>query len=73
MYSMYDCDLALRTKPSGVYRHQRDLGLYKVGYNERKVYDPNMKLAIHAKESPIWTRGKASDLVPSRPISPTHI
>ena len=30
--------LPLRTKPSGLYRHWRDLGLHKVGYRERNLH-----------------------------------
>ena len=36
--------LPLRTKPSGLYRHRRGLGLYKVGYRERNlhIWTPNL-------------------------------
>ena len=65
--------VVLRTKPFGLYRHRRDLGLYIVGYKERKVHDPNAKLAIHAREGPIWTRRRSFYIVSSRPISPTYV
>ena len=30
--------ILVRTKPSGLYRHRRRLGLYKVGYRERNLH-----------------------------------
>ena len=30
--------VVLRTKPSGLYRHRRGLGLHKVGYRERNLH-----------------------------------
>ena len=65
--------LVLRTKPSGLYRHRRGLGLHRVGYSEGNLYIRIAKLAFHAKESPIRTRGKVFYLVSSRPISLAHV
>ena len=56
----------LRTKPSGLYRHRRGLGLHKVGYREGNLYIRIAKLAFHAKESPIRTRDEVLSLVSSR-------
>ena len=57
--------LVLRTKPSGLYRHRRGLGLYKVGYRERNLHIRIAKLAFHAKETPIRTWDKVFYLVAS--------
>ena len=65
--------LVLRTKPSGLYRHRRGLGLYRVGSQRKEIIHPDAKLAIHAKESPIRTRGKVFYLVSSWPISLAHV
>ena len=39
------------TKPSGLYRHRRWLGLHKVGYRERNLHIHISKLAFHKGES----------------------
>ena len=39
----------------------------------KEIIHPNAKLATHAKESPIQTRGKAFYLVSSRPINPADV
>ena len=52
--------MPLRTKPSSLYRHRRDLGLYRVGLRRKESSHPNAKLAIHAKESPIRNEGRPS-------------
>ena len=57
--------LVLRTKPSGLYRRQRGLGLHKVGYREGDLHIQIAKLANDAKESPIWTRDEVFNLVSS--------
>ena len=57
--------LLLRTKPSGLYRHRRGLGLHRVGYKEGDQHIRTAKLAFHAKESPIRTRDKVFNLVSS--------
>ena len=44
--------LVLQTKPSGLYRHQRAVGLHGVGYIEGDLHIRIAKLAFHAKESP---------------------
>ena len=54
--------LVLRTKPSGLYRHRRRLGLHRVGYREGDLHIRIVKLAFHAKESPTRTRTKSSIL-----------
>ena len=48
--------VVLQTKPSGLYRHRRGLGLHRVGYKEGDLHIYTAKLAFHAKESPIRTR-----------------
>ena len=57
--------VVLRTKPSGLYRHRRGLGLHRVGYKEGDLHIGIAKLAFHAKESPIRTRDEAFNLVSS--------
>ena len=43
--------ILLRTKPSGLYRHRRGLGLQRVGYKGGDLHICIAKLAFHAKES----------------------
>ena len=57
--------VVLRTKPSGLYRHQTRLGLHRVGYREGDLHIRIVKLAFHAKESPIQTRDEVFNLVSS--------
>ena len=57
--------VVLQTKPSGLYRHQRGLGLHRVGYREGDLHIRIAKLAFHAKESPIRTRDEVFYLVSS--------
>ena len=57
--------VVLRTKPSGLYRHLRGLGLHRVGYRERDLHVRIAKLSFHAKESPIQTRDEVFNLVSS--------
>src|SRR4051812_50214850 len=38
------CCCVLRTKPSGLYRHRRGLGLHRVGYKEGDLQIRNAKL-----------------------------
>ena len=40
--------LVLRTKPSGLYRHRKRLGLHKVGYKGGDIHIRIAKLAFHA-------------------------
>ena len=47
--------MSVRTKPSGLYRHRRGLGLHRVSYREGDLHVRIAKLAFHAKESPIRT------------------
>ena len=56
--------VVLRTKPSGLYRHQRGLG-HRVGYKGGDLHIRIAKLAFHAKESPIRTRDEVFNLVSS--------
>ena len=53
------------TKPSGLYKHGRGLGLHKVGYKGGDLHIRIAKLAFHAKESPIRTRDEVFNLVSS--------
>ena len=57
--------LVLRTKPSGLYRHWRGLGLHRVGYKEGDLHIRIAKLAFHDKESPTQTRDKVFNHVSS--------
>ena len=57
--------VVLQTKPSGLYRHRRGLGLHRVGYKGGDLYIRIAKLAFHAKESPTRTRDEALNLVSS--------
>ena len=57
--------VVLRTKPSGLYRHRRGLGLHRVGYKGGDLHIRIAKLAFHAKESPIRTREEVFNLVSS--------
>ena len=61
--------VVLRTKPSGLYRHRRGLGLHQVGYREGNLHIRIAKLAFHAKESPTRTRDEVFYLVSSYPDS----
>ena len=54
-----------RTKSSGLYKHQEDLGLHKVGYKGKESTYLNANLTIDAKESPIRTREEVFCLVSS--------
>ena len=54
--------VVLRTKPSGLYRHRRGLGLHRVGYREGNLHIQIAKLAFHAKESPPGHGTKSSIL-----------
>ena len=54
--------VVLQTKPSGLYRHWRGLGLHRVGYKGGDLHIRIAKLAFHAKESPIRTRDEISIL-----------
>ena len=55
----------LRTKPSGLYRHQRGLRLHRVDYKGGDLQIRIAKLAIHAKESPTRTWDEVFNLVSS--------
>ena len=55
----------LQTKPSGLYRHRRGLGLHRVGYREGNLHIRIAELAFHAKESPTRTRDEVFNLVSS--------
>ena len=57
--------LVLQTKPSGLYRHLRGLGLHRAGYKGGDLHIRIAKLAFHAKESPIRTRYEVFNLVSS--------
>ena len=57
--------LVLRTKPFGLYRHRRGLGLHRVGYKGGDLHIRIAKLAFHAKESPIRTQDEVFNLVSS--------
>ena len=57
--------VVLQTKPSGLYKHRRGLGLHGVGYRERDLHIRIAKLAFHANESPTQTRDKVFNLVSS--------
>ena len=55
----------LWTKTSSLYRHRRGLWLHRVSYREGDLHIRIAKLAFHAKESPIRTRGEVFNLVSS--------
>ena len=57
--------VVLRTKPSGLYRHRRGLGLHRVGYKGGDLHIRIAKLAFHAKESPVRTQDEVFNLVSS--------
>ena len=57
--------VVLRTKPTGLYRHWRGLGLHRAGYREGDLHIRIAKLAFHAKESPTRTRDEVFSLVSS--------
>ena len=61
----YDCCSSYGLKLSGLYKHQRGLGLNRVGYNGRRSSYRITKLAFHANESPIWTWDGVFNLVSS--------
>ena len=63
----------LRTKPSGLYRHRRGLGLHRVGYKGGDLHIRIAKLAFHTKESPIRTRDEVLSLVSSQFNSPAKV
>ena len=66
--------VVLRTKPSGLYRHQRGLGLHRIGYIEMNLHILTAKIAFHAKESPLRTRDEVFYLVFHSPTDRhTHI
>ena len=54
-----------QTKPSGLYRHRRGLGLHRVGYKEEIYIIRIAKLAFHAKESPTQTPDEVFNLISS--------
>ena len=65
-----------RTKPSGLYRHWRGLGLHRVGYRKGNLHIRSPKLASHAKERPTRTRdisGFPSLYLHSPIVRPTYI
>ena len=57
--------VVLWTKPSGLFRHRRGLGLHGVGYKGGDLHIRISKLAFHAKESPTQTRDEVFNLVSS--------
>ena len=57
--------VVLQTKPSGLYRHRRVLGLHRVSYKGGDLHIRIAKLAFHAKESHIRTRDEVFNLVSS--------
>ena len=65
--------LVLQTKPSGLYRHRRGLGLHRVGYKEGNIHFQIANLAFHAKESPTQTRDEVFNLVSSQSNSPAKV
>ena len=65
--------MVLRTKPSGLYRHPRGLGLHRVGYKGGDLHIRIAKLAFHAKESPIRTQDGVLSLVSSCSNSPDEV
>ena len=65
--------VSLKTKPSGLYRHQRGLGFTWSRLQRRKYNIRIAKLVFHAKESPIRTRDEVLSLVSSRSISPAKV
>ena len=62
--------VVLQTKPSGLYRHWRGLGLHRVSYREGDLHIQIAKLAFHAKETPTRTRDEVFNLVSSQSNSP---
>ena len=64
----------LRTKPSGLYRHRRGLGLHRGGYKGGDLHIRIAKLAFHAKESPTRNRTMSSILYLHSPtVRPKYI
>ena len=64
----------IRTKPSGLYRHRRGLGLHRVGYKEGNLHIRIAKLAFHAKESPTRTQDEVFNLyLHSQTVRPKDI
>ena len=57
--------ILLQTKPSGLYRHRRGLGLHKVGYKGGDTHIRIAKIAFDAKESPTRTWDEVFNLVSS--------
>ena len=60
--------LVLWTKPSGLYRHWRGLGLHRVGYKGGDLHIRIAKLAFHAKRVPSGHGTKSSILYLHSPI-----
>ena len=73
MSSLYDCDLALQTKPSSLYRHQRRLGLHRVGYKEGDLTSGSPRLSSTQRRVPSGHGTKSLSLVSSRSNSPTKV
>ena len=71
MTSLYDCDGLYGLNPP-VYIDTKGAYVIQSQFTKEGNYISNVKLVIHAKESPIRRRGKAFYLVSSRPISPAH-
>ena len=66
--------VVLWTKPSGLYRHRRGLGLHRVGYKGGDLYIQIAKLAFHAKEVPSGHGTKSSILYLHSPtVQPKYI
>ena len=63
----------LRTKPSGLYRHWRGLGLYKVGYREKKLHIRSPSLPSTPRRVPSRHGRGSSVFVSSQPVVPAHI
>ena len=70
---MYDYDCLYKLNPRVYIDSGGGLGLYKVGLLGKETIHPDIKLAIHAKESPIRTREEILYLVSSWPIIPAHV
>ena len=66
--------VVLRTKPSGLYRHRRWLGLHRVGYREGDLHIRIARLVFHAKESPTRRRDEVFNLYLHSPtVRPNYI
>ena len=44
--------VVLRTKPSGIYRHRRGLGLHRVGYKETNIISGSPSLSSTQRRVP---------------------